>query len=249
MPVRTRIAVIDDHPLFREGVVCTLRGAADMEVVGEGATAAEAIRICESHAPDIILLDLYIPGGGIEAAREIRQRCMLVKTVMLTVSDNDRHVADALQSDINGYVLKGISGADLLHIIRAVQNCEPYTTPCPAVRFLAQTRRPVSDTGDRSKDAALTYREEEVLQLLLQGLTNKVIAHRLGITEPTIKYHITGLLQKLKARNRLEAVLVARKRMGSSAYASVSASQLTLPRQAKVSVAPRHRVSVATSGG
>jgi two-component system nitrate/nitrite response regulator NarL len=165
--------------------------------VGEGATAENAVRLCKSHAPDIILLDVYIPGGGIDAAQEIRQTCPSVNIVMLTVSDNEHHVADAIQRDVNGYVLKDISGAELLTTIRAVQNCERYMTPFLAARHLAQTRR-----------AALTYREEEVLQLLLQGLMNKEIAHRLESTETTIKSRTAGLMQKLKARNRVEIVLI-----------------------------------------
>jgi two-component system nitrate/nitrite response regulator NarL len=106
MPDRIRIAVIDDHPLFREGVVHTLLHAHDMAVVGEGASAADAVRIAISDLPDIILLDVSMPGGGIEAAREIRKSCAFVKTVILTASENERHVADALQSGVTGYILK-----------------------------------------------------------------------------------------------------------------------------------------------
>jgi DNA-binding NarL/FixJ family response regulator len=210
MPDRIRIVVIDADPLFRVGVALTLRSASDMEVVGEGATADDAVRICKSHAPDIILLNVCIPGGGIKAAQEIRQTCTSVKTVMLTVWDNERYVADALQCDVNGYVLKDISGKELLTIVRAVQSHELYIPPSLAARHLARTRQSVIDIGSRFVGAAtLTYRETEVLQLLLQGLMNKEIAHRLETTEPTIKFHMSGLLQKLKARNRVEAVLIA----------------------------------------
>jgi DNA-binding NarL/FixJ family response regulator len=210
MSDRIRIAVVDDDPLFRVGVALTLRSASDMEVVGEGATADDAIRICKSHAPNIILLNVCIPGGGIKAAQEIRRTCASVKTVMLTVSDNECHVTDALQCGVNGYVLKDISGAELLTIVRAVQNYELYITPSLVARQLAETQQSVIDIGSRLVGAAtLTYREAEVLRLLLQGLMNKEIAHRLEITERTIKFHMSGLLQKLKARNRVEAVLIA----------------------------------------
>jgi DNA-binding NarL/FixJ family response regulator len=216
MPDRIRIVVIDADPLFRVGVALTLRSASDMEVVGEGATADDAVRICKSHAPDIILLNVCIPGGGIKAAQEIRQICTSVNTVMLAVLDNERHVADALQCDVNGYVLKDINGEELLTIVRAVQNHELYIPPSLA------TRQSVIDVGSRFVGAAtLTYRETEVLQLLLQGLMNKEIAHRLETTERTIKFHMSGLLQKLKARNRVEAVLIAGKRSdGEAIYES-----------------------------
>ena len=215
MPDRIRIAVIDDHPLFREGVVNTFRNTPDMTVVGEGATAEDAIRIGKSGAADIILLDIGMPGGGIEAAREIRQTCPFVKTLMLTASENERHVADALQSGVSGYILKGCSGTELLQIVRAVQNAELYITPALAVRLLARTKQPVAETGGQADVDALTYREEQVLQLLSQGLMNKEIAHKLGLTEKTVKHYMTELMQKLKARNRVEAVQNARRRTGA----------------------------------
>jgi len=214
MPDRIRIAVIDDHPLFREGVVHTVRGADDMVVVAEGASAADAIRIAEAEAPDIVLLDVGMPGGGIEAARTIRKSRPSVKTVMLTASENERHVADALQSGVNGYILKGSSGVELLQIIRSVQNAELYITPALAARLLAQNKQPVADPRDPLDVDTLTYREVQVLKLLSQGLMNKEIAHKLSLTEKTVKHYMTELMQKLKARNRVEAVLNARKLNG-----------------------------------
>jgi two-component system, NarL family, nitrate/nitrite response regulator NarL len=208
---RIRVAVIDDHPLFREGVAYTLRSAADIEVVGEGATAQDAIRIGKSHVPDIMLLDVSMPGGGIEAAREIRRCCTTMKTVMLTVSESEHDVAAALRSGVNGYVLKGSSGSELLHIVRAVQNCEFYITPALAGRLLTQTKQSVIDARSPSGVGTLTHRENEVLQLLSRGLMNKEIAQCLKITEKSVKYYMTELMQKLNVRNRVEAVLIARK--------------------------------------
>jgi two-component system nitrate/nitrite response regulator NarL len=210
MPDRIRIAVIDDHPIFREGVAYTLRCASDMEVVAEGATGQDAMQIAKDHAPDIMLLDISMPGGGIEAARQVKQICTTVKTIMLTVSENEHHVSAALQSGVNGYVLKGISGAELLAIVRSVRNCESYVTPALAARLLMQTSKPTGEARIQTTTANLTYREGQVLQLLSQGLMNKEIAHRLGLTEKTVKHYMTELMQKLNARNRVEAVLVAR---------------------------------------
>jgi len=207
---RIRVAVIDDHPLFRQGVVHTLQSVVDMEVVGEGATAQDAVRMATSHLPDIMLLDVSMPGGGIAAAGEIRRNSAAVKTVMLTVSENEHDVAAAMQIGVNGYVLKGSSGPELLQILRAVQSGESYITPALGARLLAQSKSPVTDATSPGA-ATLTYRENQVLQLLSQGLKNKEIAHGLKLTEKTVKHYMTELMQKLKARNRVEAVLIARK--------------------------------------
>jgi len=207
---RIRIAVVDDQPIFREGVAYTLRCASDMEVVAEGATAQDAVCIAKDRTPDIMLLDISMPGGGIEAARQIKQLCASVKTIMLTVSENEHHVSTALQSGVNGYVLKGISGAELLGIVRSVRNRESYVTPALAARLLMQGSKPMVENRLQTTTASLTYREGQVLQLLSQGLMNKEIAHRLGLTEKTVKHYMTELMQKLNARNRVEAVLLAR---------------------------------------
>jgi two-component system nitrate/nitrite response regulator NarL len=217
MPDRIRVAVIDDHPLFRGGVVHTLQSAADMEVVGEGATAQDAIRTSSSHLPDIMLLDVSMPGGGIEAAREIRRNNAGVKTVLLTVSENEHDVVAAMQIGVNGYVLKGTSGPELLQILRAVQNGDSYITPALGARLLTRPKPPVIDAGKQPDVATLTYRENQVLQLLSQGLKNKEIAHDLKLSEKTVKHYMTVLMQKLKARNRVEAVLIARKARGDTA--------------------------------
>jgi two-component system, NarL family, nitrate/nitrite response regulator NarL len=204
MSDRIRVAVVDDHPLYRDGVVLTLRGAPDIEIVAEGATALDAVRIGKSYAPDIMLLDVAIPGGGIDAAAALRQHCADVKLVMLTNSEDATHVSAALQCGVRGYVLKGCSGSELLQIVRAVQNCETYITPALATRLLAQPKQlPVSAPE-------LSLRENQVLQLLSQGLMNKEIASRLRLTEKTVKHYMTVLMQKLQVRNRVEAVLAGR---------------------------------------
>ena len=206
-----RIAVFDDHPLFREGVIHTLQSATDVQVVGEGATAADAVRVAQSYMPDIVLLDVNMPGGGIEAAREVRQNCASVKTIMLTVSENEKDVAAALQIGVNAYILKGSSGPELLQIVRAVRNGESYVTPALAARLLAQVKQSTQGVRGPSDLASLTYRENQVLKLLSQGLTNKEIANCLTLTEKTVKHYMTEVMQKLKVRNRVEAVLLVRK--------------------------------------
>jgi DNA-binding NarL/FixJ family response regulator len=213
MPDRIRVAVVDDHPLYRDGVVMTLRGAPDMHMVAEGATALDAVQIGKSHAPDVMLLDVNMPGSGIDAAVAIRQDCASVKLVMLTNSEEATHVAAALQCGASGYVLKGCSGSELLQIVRAIRNSESYITPALATRLLSQPKPlPVSAPD-------LSLRETQVLQLLSQGLMNKEIASRLQLTEKTVKHYMTVLMQKLQVRNRVEAVLAARNRVACVASA------------------------------
>jgi DNA-binding NarL/FixJ family response regulator len=121
-----------------------------------------------------------------------------------------------MQAGVNGYVLKGSSGSELLQIVRAVRSGEMYVTPTLAARLLVQMKQPVAEARKDPTTAALTYRESQVLQLLARGLTNKEIAHGLKLTEKTVKHYMTDVMQKLKARNRVEAVLIAGNRINGS---------------------------------
>jgi len=207
MAERVRVAIIDDHPLFREGVVHTLRGARVMEVVGEGGTADDAIRIAREELPDIVLLDVSMPGGGIEAARSIAQVCPIVKTIMLTVSESEQDVTQALEAGVRGYVLKGASGSELLKTMFAISRGESYVTPGLAARLLTHASRqePARALPE------LTEREGQILAHVARGLTNKEIARALSLSEKTVKHHMTNVMQKLQVRNRVEAAMVYRK--------------------------------------
>jgi DNA-binding NarL/FixJ family response regulator len=214
-----RIAVIDDHPMFREGAVQTFACTDDIEVVAEGATAADALRVAEEFRPDVMLLDISLPGSGLEAAARIARTFPSVLTVMLTASESERDVASALKAGARGYILKGSGGAEVVETVRAIFNGRSYVAPSLAARLLAQM-------GDRSEVAAnepsnmaankpgdeLTGREEEILSLVSRGLTNKEIANRLDLTERTVKHHMTAIMRKSKVRNRVEAMLMFRRR-------------------------------------
>ena len=206
MTDRIRVAVIDDHPLFREGVTSTIRGSAYLEVAGEGSTADDALRVARDELPDIVLLDVSMPGGGIAAAESIARHCPAVKTIMLTVSESEEHVSQALEAGAQGYVLKGTSGAELVGMMRAVSRGETYVTPGLAARLLtiSRTQSKVSQAEDI---AELTKREEQILDHVARGLTNKEIAIALTISEKTVKHYMTNVMQKLQVRNRVEAVL------------------------------------------
>jgi two-component system nitrate/nitrite response regulator NarL len=210
MADRLRVAIIDDHPLFREGLAHTLRSDVALEIVGEGATAEDAVRIAQDELPDILLLDVSMPGGGIEATRSIMRASSIVKVIVLTVSESEDDVAQALAAGAKGYVLKGTSGSELLETMLAVSRGESYVTPALAARLLMPQARP----EERSRGPVLpelTQREAQILAQVARGLTNKEIARALSLSEKTVKHHMTNVMQKLHVRNRVEAATVFRK--------------------------------------
>ncbi len=206
-----RIAVIDDHPMFREGAVQTLTRMDGIEVVGEGATAADALKVAEELRPDVMLLDISLPGGGVEAAASIARVCPSVRAVMLTASESELDVASALQAGARGYILKGSSGAEVVETVRAIFQGGSYVAPGLAARSLIQmSKRTESAAPGPVSD--LTFREEEILALVSRGMTNKEIANRLRLTERTVKHHMTNIMRKSKVRNRVEAMLMFRRK-------------------------------------
>jgi two-component system, NarL family, nitrate/nitrite response regulator NarL len=210
---RIRIAVVDDHPLFREGVAHVIRSSEFLEVVGEGATADDAVRIAKDSGPDIVLLDVSMPGGGIEAARAIARACPAVKLIMLTVSENEEDVTQALEAGVHGYVLKGTGGSELVSTLCAIARGESYVTPGLAARLLTLTHQRTTLAAHQQDLRELTERENQILDHVARGLTNKEIAKNFDISEKTVKHYMTSIMQKLNARNRVEAVLALQKRV------------------------------------
>jgi len=207
MSAPIRVAVIDDHPLFREGVIQVIRRSKFFKVIGEGATADDAVRIAKSSQPGILLLDVIIPGGGIQAASEIAHACPTVKTIVLTASEREEHFAQALQAGARGYVLKGASGAELLNALYVVSRGQSYVTPTLVARFLTALKRPRPTPVPNYSVADLKQREKQILDHVARGLTNKEIANQFALSEKTVKHYMTIIMQKLHARNRVEAVL------------------------------------------
>jgi len=220
MPDAIRIAVIDDHPMFREGALQIFAATDDIRVVAEGATAAEAVRVAEELRPDVMLLDLGLPGGGLEAVAIIAGTFPSVRAVMLTASDSEFDVAAALAVGARGYILKGSSGAEVVETVRAIFNGESYVTPSFALRLPVQMGMHCDAARKCASD--LTGREEVVLSLVSLGMTNQEIANRLQLTERSVKHHMTTIMRKSKVRNRVEAMLMFR-RGGRLARGSSSA--------------------------
>ncbi|TPK96840.1 response regulator transcription factor [Mesorhizobium sp. B2-4-14] len=205
-----RIAIVDDHPLFREGVTRSLSEIGGFEMVGEGATAQDAERLASTVRPDILLLDISMPGGGLAAVANILADHPAQKIVMLTVSEANTDVTKALNAGVRGYVLKGIGSRALADILRNVAAGESYLSPTLSARLLSdlQSLQPADGTTDRLRQ--LTGRQTEILRLVAEGLSNKEVALRLDLQEKTVKHHMTGVLSKLNVRNRTEAALMMR---------------------------------------
>jgi DNA-binding NarL/FixJ family response regulator len=211
MNIPIRLAVIDDHPLMRAGIELTLKREPGFEIVGSGMSADDAVRLAREASPDIMLLDVSMPGGGVAAAREIGAKFPAIKLLFLTVSERQEDVTAALDAGVRGYILKGISGPDLIRTIRTVVAGETYITPEFAARLLASPLSKAKPEAAAGNHQQLSMREEQVLRELSLGLTNKEIARKLNLTEKTVKHYMSGVLQKLSARNRVEAIVAATK--------------------------------------
>lgn len=205
------LVVADDHPLYREGVVRTLTEQPDLDVVGEGASADEAVSMVAAHMPDLVLLDISMPGGGLSAARRIAEAFPAVRIVMLTVSEQDDDVHEALKAGALGYVLKGVGGAELVRVVRDVATGSSYVSPALAARLLKEVGEPGGKaTHPSGRLATLTGREREILEHVADGMSNKEVARALDLQEKTVKHYMTNILKKLQVRNRVEAAILAR---------------------------------------
>ena len=206
MSEKVRVAVVDDHSLLRDGVIRALRLDDTIEVVGEGASAMDAIELAKTHDLDLILLDISMPGNGIEAARVICDLPIPPQVVMLTVSEDDDDVTRALEAGAVGYLLKGINSLDLINAVKSVRIEGSFISPNLALRMLSSKAH--IEAGPLS---SLSQSEERILRLISEGLTNREISERMNVTEKTVKFHVSNILRKLKITSRIEAALIAKR--------------------------------------
>lgn len=206
---KIRILVADDHPMLREGLVAVLDTQQDFEVVGEAADGSEVVRLAERLNPDVILLDLEMPGvDGVAALEKLRSAGSEARTIVFTAYDTDERILGALRAGARGYLLKGASRTEIFDAIRTVHAGGSLLQPVVTNKLL-QT---MSREERREETEPLTPREIEVLGVLALGLQNKEIASRLFITERTVKFHVSSLMHKLGAENRTETVTIAAQR-------------------------------------
>jgi DNA-binding NarL/FixJ family response regulator len=208
MPNKVRVAVVDDHPLVRQGIASVLAPEAEMDLVAEGATLKDAVFIAEGHRPDILILDINIPGGGLNALKAIKSSESPTRVVMLTVSDSGSDVMDALNLGAAGYILKGIGGTELIQALRAVDDLGSYMSPQLGVKVLTELTNEKRQSAGKNA-IELSDREKDVLSLVKLGHSNKEIGLKFNLREKTVKHYMTQLLKKFGVRSRTELALAA----------------------------------------
>jgi DNA-binding NarL/FixJ family response regulator len=204
-----RILLVDDHDLFRTGLRNLLEEQG-LQIVGEAATGKDAIRVVREVAPDIVVMDLNMPGmSGVEATREITSFAPLTRVVVLTISDQDEDVMDAIVAGACGYLVNDSSIQELIRGIKAAAVGESLISPPIAAKVLQRVRAVTLDMGAQTIRAELSERELEVLRLIANGKDNSQIAEALHISPKTVKNHISNILMKLQIDNRIQAAVYA----------------------------------------
>ncbi|RPI86639.1 MAG: DNA-binding response regulator [Chloroflexi bacterium] len=206
---KVRVLVVDDHALVRLGLMTLIDDQADMQVVGEAGSASEAVRKVDQLQPDIVLMDIRMPGeGGIHATQQVTANFPKTHVIILTSFTEDELVLRAIQAGAAGYVLKQADNEDLLRAIRAVSRGEALLDPVTTARMLNKMRE-LSHKADRDAFRDLSERELEVLAELTRGKTNAEIAAKLHLSEKTVRNHVSTILDKLQMNNRVELATFA----------------------------------------
>ncbi|MDF2971985.1 MAG: hypothetical protein K0R61_2435 [Microvirga sp.] len=206
MSEKTRVVVVDDHALLRRGIIRALTLDDKIEVVGEGASAKDAVDLVNRYSPDLILLDISMPGNGITAARAIHDLPTTTRVIMLTVSGNEDDLLQALEAGAVGYLLKGTDAEDLITAVKSVKAGESLISPHLALCILSSNAR-----VEANPLPLLSDHENRTLCLISEGRTNREVAAQLAVPEAAVKYNVIEILRRLKVWNRAEATLVAEK--------------------------------------
>ena len=206
MHKKIRVLVVDDHPLFRQGVVHSLACDPYLYVIGEASSGEAALKLAVELLPDVVLLDISMPGwNGLVTAQKINDACPAITIVMLTVSEDKDMLFAALKAGARAYVLKGASASELTQVVRTAANGEMYVPPSLTSDMLVSLNRNQADDPLQK----LTEREREILQLIGTGMTNREIGAQIFLAEKTIKHYVTNILQKLQVCSRMKAVFLA----------------------------------------
>lgn len=209
-----RVVVVDDHPLFRQGVVHALTDTDGISVIGEADSGAGALAIVRDQLPDVVLLDINMPGwSGLLTTEKISTECPSTAIIILTSSEDKDTLFEAFKAGAKAYVLKGVSCLELGQVIRTVANGDAYISPSLATHMLLSMKRQASTNPLQE----LTARECQILSMIGSGMKNREIGETLALAEKTIKRSVTNILQKLHVRSRVEAAVLASKHVGSLA--------------------------------
>jgi DNA-binding NarL/FixJ family response regulator len=207
-----RVIIADDHALFRRGLQMVLESEDDIDVLAEAGDGTEAVQLATEHMPDLILMDVRMPShGGIDATRDIKDAVPHTKILMLTISDEEEDLYEAIKAGASGYLLKEISIEEVADAIRKVHAGQSLISPSMASKLLTEFASMAKKDEEKQQMPAprLTDREMEVLTLVAQGLNNRDIAKELFISENTVKNHVRNILEKLHLHSRMEAVVYA----------------------------------------
>ncbi|HZD56776.1 MAG TPA: response regulator transcription factor [Anaerolineales bacterium] len=210
MPDPIRILVADDHPVVRDGLIAMLGTQPDFQIAGSASTGSEVVRRTVELQPDILLLDLEMPEiDGVEALRQLRLIQPEIRVLVFTAFDTDERILGAVRAGARGYLLKGAPREEIFNAIRIVSQGGSLLQPVVAKKLIQRVAEVNQREQNKGLIESLTLREEEVLQLLARGMTNKEIASELVITERTVKFHVSSILRKMEKGNRTEAVRTA----------------------------------------
>ena len=204
-----KVLIADDHKLFRQGLISLMKTREDLvEVIGEAETGEDAVRLAEQLHPDVVLMDIYMPhGDGLNATKEIRERFPGIAVVILTASENDEHLYEAVKLGVSGYLLKSLDAKELFELLAGIIEGEAAMTRSMATRLLKGVAKRLMD-GAKGEEA-LTERELIVLRLVASGASNPKIAEKLSISVNTVKSHLKNILSKLQLENRTQAAAYA----------------------------------------
>ena len=214
VPDPIRVLIVDDHALFRRGLEMVLAEEPDIELVGEASDGAEAVAKAGEALPDVVLMDIRMPkSSGIEACRAMKEVAPSAKIVMLTISDEEEDLFEAIRAGASGYLLKDIPYDEVADVVRAVHGGQSLINPSMAAKllteFAALAKRDGEERAQEVPAPKLTDREMEVLRLVARGMNNRDIAKELFISENTVKNHVRNILEKLQIHSRMEAVMIA----------------------------------------
>ena len=204
------VLIADDHPVFRRGLRTLLASVGDVEVVGEAATGVEVVTTAAAAQPDVIVMDLHMPGlNGIEATRQVLQTSPHISVLVLTMLEDDASVFAAMRAGARGYLLKDADQDEILRAIRAVGSGEAIFGPAIATRVIEYFAGPRPSLPPQAFPQ-LTARERELLELIAQGHSNQAIAERLGLRQKTVRNHVSNIFSKLQVADRAQAIVRAR---------------------------------------